>query len=86
MLDGKHKSIEPMAARIPDGDQQCPQQFVNLAGRSIHAYLANGRPLPPLTRLESRRPGARCDANRGSAAASQSRFGGDREGCCCELP
>ena len=29
MLDGKRKSIEPMSARLPDGDEQCLQQFVN---------------------------------------------------------
>jgi SRSO17 transposase len=29
MLDGKGKSIEPMAARLEDGDEQCLQQFVN---------------------------------------------------------
>jgi SRSO17 transposase len=29
MLDGKRKSIEPIAARLPDGDEQCLQQFVN---------------------------------------------------------
>jgi SRSO17 transposase len=29
MLDGKRKSIEPMAARLTDGDEQCLQQFVN---------------------------------------------------------
>ena len=29
MLDGKRKSIEPMAARVQDGDEQCLQQFVN---------------------------------------------------------
>jgi len=29
MLDGKRKSIEPMAARLRDGDEQCLQQFVN---------------------------------------------------------
>ena len=29
MLDGKRKSIEPMAARLVDGDEQCLQQFVN---------------------------------------------------------
>lgn len=29
MLDGKRKSIEPMAQRLPDGDEQCLQQFVN---------------------------------------------------------
>jgi SRSO17 transposase len=29
MVDGKRKSIEPMAARLPDGDEQCLQQFVN---------------------------------------------------------
>ena len=29
MLDGRRKSIEPMAARLIDGDEQCLQQFVN---------------------------------------------------------
>lgn len=29
MLDGRSKSIEPMAARLADGDEQCLQQFVN---------------------------------------------------------
>ncbi len=29
MVDGHRKSIEPMAARLPDGDEQCLQQFVN---------------------------------------------------------
>ena len=29
MLDGKRKSIEPMAARLGEGDEQCLQQFVN---------------------------------------------------------
>ena len=29
MLDGHRKSIEPMAARLVDGDEQCLQQFVN---------------------------------------------------------
>jgi SRSO17 transposase len=29
MLEGRRKSIEPMAARLPDGDEQCLQQFVN---------------------------------------------------------
>jgi hypothetical protein len=29
MLDGRPKSIEPMAARLSDGDEQCLQQFVN---------------------------------------------------------
>jgi SRSO17 transposase len=29
MADGKRKSIEPMAARLQDGDEQCLQQFVN---------------------------------------------------------
>jgi SRSO17 transposase len=29
MLDGKRKSIEPMAARLADGDEQSLQQFVN---------------------------------------------------------
>ena len=29
MLDGRRKSIEPMAARLGDADEQCLQQFVN---------------------------------------------------------
>jgi len=29
MLDGRRKSIEPMAQRLEDGDEQCLQQFVN---------------------------------------------------------
>ncbi len=29
MLDGRRKSIEPMADRLEDGDEQCLQQFVN---------------------------------------------------------
>jgi SRSO17 transposase len=37
MLDGKRKSIEPMAARLPDGDEQCLQQFVNQSTWSARA-------------------------------------------------
>jgi SRSO17 transposase len=37
MLDGKRKSIEPMAARLPDGDEQCLQQFVNQSPWSAEA-------------------------------------------------
>ncbi len=29
MADGRRKSIEPMAERLPDGDEQCLQQFLN---------------------------------------------------------
>ena len=29
LLDGERKSIEPMAARLPDGNEQAMQQFVN---------------------------------------------------------
>lgn len=29
MLDGRRKSIEPMAARLADGEEQCLQQFVS---------------------------------------------------------
>jgi SRSO17 transposase len=29
MLDGKRKSIQPMADRLPDGNMQALQQFVN---------------------------------------------------------
>jgi SRSO17 transposase len=37
MLDGKRKSIEPMAARLEDGDEQCLQQFVNQSPWSARA-------------------------------------------------
>lgn len=43
MLDGKRKSIEPMAARLEDGDEQCLQQFVNQSPwdwRPVRAALA----------------------------------------------
>lgn len=43
MLDGKRKSIEPMAARLVDGDEQCLQQFVNQSPwdeRVVRANLA----------------------------------------------
>src|SRR5438552_9915652 len=29
MLDGRRKSIQPMAERLQEGDEQCLQQFVN---------------------------------------------------------
>jgi SRSO17 transposase len=29
MLDGRRKSVQPMAERLPDGDMQALQQFVN---------------------------------------------------------
>src|SRR5512132_3818888 len=29
MLDGKRKSVQPMAERLPDGDEQALQQFVS---------------------------------------------------------
>lgn len=37
MLNGKRKSIEPMAARLEDGDEQCLQQFVNQSPWSAEA-------------------------------------------------
>jgi len=43
LLDGKRKSIEPMAARLEDGDEQCLQQFVNQSPwdwRPVRAALA----------------------------------------------
>jgi SRSO17 transposase len=43
MLDGKRKSIEPMAARLVDGDEQGLQQFVNQSPwdeRVVRANLA----------------------------------------------
>ena len=43
MLEGRRKSIEPMAARLEDGDEQCLQQFVNQSPwdeRVVRANLA----------------------------------------------
>jgi SRSO17 transposase len=43
MLDGRRKSIEPMAMRLEDGDEQCLQQFVNQSPwdeRVVRANLA----------------------------------------------
>src|SRR5213083_2936688 len=43
MLDGRRKSIEPMAARLDGGDEQCLQQFVNQSPwdeRVVRANLA----------------------------------------------
>jgi SRSO17 transposase len=43
MLEGRRKSIEPMAARLDDGDEQCLQQFVNQSPwdeRVVRANLA----------------------------------------------
>jgi len=43
MLDGRRKSVEPMAARLQDGDEQCLQQFVNQSPwdeRVVRANLA----------------------------------------------
>ena len=41
MLDGKRKSIEPMAARLADGDEQCLQQFVNQSPWDERVVRAN---------------------------------------------
>jgi SRSO17 transposase len=41
MLDGKRKSIEPMAARLADGDEQCLQQFVNQSPWDEQVVRAN---------------------------------------------
>jgi SRSO17 transposase len=44
MLEGKRKSIEPMAARLQDGDEQCLQQFVSQspwACEPVRARLAH---------------------------------------------
>jgi SRSO17 transposase len=43
MLEGRRKSIEPMAARLQDGEEQCLQQFVNQSPwdeRVVRANLA----------------------------------------------
>ena len=41
MLEGRRKSIEPMAARLEDGDEQCLQQFVNQSPWSETIVRAN---------------------------------------------
>ena len=41
MLDGRRKSIEPMAGRLQDGDEQCLQQFVNQSPWSETVVRAN---------------------------------------------
>ena len=41
MLDGRRKSIEPMAARLEDGDEQCLQQFVNQSPWDERVVRAN---------------------------------------------
>jgi SRSO17 transposase len=51
MLDGKRKSIEPMAARLEDGDEQCLQQFVN---QSPWSAEARQRPRRSVARRRSR--------------------------------
>src|SRR5512132_4453245 len=42
MLDGKRKSIQPMAERLPDGNEQALQQFVSQSpgtgGRSASGW------------------------------------------------
>ena len=51
MLDGKRKSIQPMAERLPDGNEQALQQFVSqtlglAAGppAARHPDVGGGRP------------------------------------------
>jgi len=41
MLDGRRKSIEPMAMRLADGDEQCLQQFVNQSPWNERVVRAN---------------------------------------------
>ena len=44
LLDGERKSIEPLSRRVPGGDEQCLQQFINQspwdAGPVLAAYRA----------------------------------------------
>ena len=43
LMDGERKSIEPMADRLPDGDVQALQQFVNQSpwsSEEVRASLA----------------------------------------------
>ena len=39
LMDGERKSIEPMADRLPDGDVQALQQFVNQSPWSSREVL-----------------------------------------------
>jgi hypothetical protein len=42
-MDGERKSIEPLASRLPDGDVQALQQFVNQSpwpSQEVRAALA----------------------------------------------
>ena len=53
MLDGRRKSVEPMAARLSDGDEQCLQQFLNQSPwdpEPVRKQLAKrmGAEIPPL--------------------------------------
>jgi SRSO17 transposase len=41
MLDGRRKSIEPIAGRLEDGDEQCLQQFVNQSPWDERVVRAN---------------------------------------------
>jgi len=43
LLEGRRKSVQPMAERLPDGDEQCLQQFLNQSPwewRPVRAALA----------------------------------------------
>jgi SRSO17 transposase len=46
MLDGRRKSIQAMAARLPDGDEQNLQQFVNQSKSPVRTRLPSGPPGP----------------------------------------
>jgi SRSO17 transposase len=43
MLDGRRKSIQPMAERLPDGNEQNLQQFVNQSPWDPHRYSGGSR-------------------------------------------
>ena len=67
MLDGRRKSIEPMAARLADGDEQCLQQFVNQSPwewEPVRERLAARMQdaIAPLVRPRSARPSERSSA------------------------
>jgi SRSO17 transposase len=44
MLDGRRKSIQPMANRLPDGNMQGLQQFVSPSPWGVDAGTAADRP------------------------------------------
>src|SRR4051794_341194 len=91
MLDGKRKSVEPMAARLADGDEQCLQQFVNQSPwewepvRRNLARRMTGEIAPRAWVIDDtgfpKCSGPRASASRASTAARWARSATARSGC-----